>query len=310
MNRVFKEYKFSTNNSSENSKVVTFSSYFGSLSSIDDFYILDTDLYVTETTNPVLDMNLFDIVTPKSLLTWLRTIIANRLSDNGKEWTKIFAQNNSGTYNNQFQILDMKLVDTEKKEILPNAFWIIEQIPGFTESKDMTDILRYGYWPSYNAAYFSNIRALSGYDEQLEKHPDLKDRLDYSGCVRANIFRRDQGKIQDLNAYKKLIRYNDFENDPLSKNDAGYAIACRRDLDRDDKYKTCMGATDAKMASINDVKGKKNKVIRIINGPTNDQQPSFNWKNSKCVEKGNFVFNGLPEKFEFTWIDYVTELFD
>ena len=68
MNRVFKEYKFASNNLTEKSKTVAFSSYFGSLSSIDDFYILDTDLYVTETTNPVLNMDLFDKISPKSLV--------------------------------------------------------------------------------------------------------------------------------------------------------------------------------------------------------------------------------------------------
>jgi len=305
MLRIFKEYRFSTNNKTEKSKTVAFSSYPGSLSSIDDFYITDRDLYVTETTNQIFKTELFDLLNPKTLLTWHRAMIANRLSDSGKKWTDLFSKYNSGTYNNQFQILDLNKIDTQKREIQSNAFWIIEQIPGQTEAADMTNILRYGYWPSYNSAYFPNIRKLSGYDEQLEIHPELKDSIDYSSCARANIFRRDQNKINDIEAYRNLLRYNDYENDNLSKQNPGLAIACRRDLDK--QKPDCRGATDAKVASINDIKGKQKKKILMISGPTNDQQPAFDWGNAKCLETGKYVINGLPQKYEFPWVEYETK---
>ena len=41
------------------------------------------------------------IQTQGSLLCWQRAMLANRLAKTGKEWTDIFAQHNSGTYNNQ-----------------------------------------------------------------------------------------------------------------------------------------------------------------------------------------------------------------
>ena len=171
MMRIFKEYRFRSNKNTEKSKVVAFSGYPGVLTSIDDFYITDRDLFITETTNTVFETRLYDILTPRSLLTWLRSILANRLSSNAKTWTEVFAKYNSGTYNNQFQILDLKLIDTENKMIKDNAFWIIEQIPGKTPSQNMTGILRNGYWPSYNSAYFRDIRTISGYDKQLIEHP-------------------------------------------------------------------------------------------------------------------------------------------
>jgi len=261
---------------------------------------------VTETTNQVFETSLFNKLTPESLLSWHRAIIANRLSDSAQEWTDIFAKNNSGTYNNQFQILDLKRIDPDNKTIESGAFWIIEQIPGTTESADMTQIIKYGYWPSYNSAYFPRIRQLSGYDVQLERHPELRDSIDYSTCARANIFRRDHNNVKSLEDYKRLLRYNDFQNDVLSKNNPGYAIACRKDLDLQNP--DCRGATDAKVASIRDIKGKTNKKITMISGPTNDKQPAFDWTNAKCMQTGKYVFNGLPEKFEFPWVEYQTQL--
>jgi len=83
------------------------------------------------------------------------------------------------------------LIDPYNKTIYDGALYIIEQIPGYTESADVTEILKYGYWPSYNSAYFLKVRNLAGYDEILKQHPELRDTLDYHTCARANIFRRD-----------------------------------------------------------------------------------------------------------------------
>jgi hypothetical protein len=308
MTRIFKEYRFKSNKKSEKSLTVAFSSYPGTLSSVDDFYVTDTDLYVTETTNQVFKTDLYDFIRPESLLTWVRTIVANRLADNGKDWTQIFSEFNSGTYNNQFQILDLKLIDTDKKMIQDHALWIVEQIPGQTQSDDVTNILRYGYWPSYNSAYFQKIREISGYDDELKNKPELKDRIDYDGCARANIFRRDQNKINDLSSFKKLIRYNNFQNDPLSKGNPSLAIACRNDLNTTDP--DCRGAIDAKVSSIRDIKGQKKKKIYIISGPSADNQIPFDSSKATCNNQNKYKFEGLPQIFNFSWSEYETTLFD
>ena len=41
---------------------------------------------------------------------WIRSLAANRLSQGGKEWTEIFSKFNSGTYNNQWMIVDYNLI--------------------------------------------------------------------------------------------------------------------------------------------------------------------------------------------------------
>jgi hypothetical protein len=39
----------------------------------------------------------------------VRVIIANDLASNAKEWVEIFSLYNSGTYNNQWGVIDMKV---------------------------------------------------------------------------------------------------------------------------------------------------------------------------------------------------------
>ena len=305
MTRIFKEYRFKAG--IENSFSVTFSSYPGALNSIDDFYITDKDIVVTETTNAVFTESLFDKISPNSMLCWERAMIANRLAIDAKGWTELFARYNSGTYNNQFIILDLKLIDLELKVIKDNAFWIIEQIPGYTEAADMTQILRYGYWPSYNSPYFQTIRELSGYQEQISKHPKLKDTIDYNTCARAIIFRRDHSLVTDLNDIKTLLRYNDYKNDIDSKNNPSLAISQRKDLDESNPQ--CIGGLDSKVLKISDIKLSKEKKIYIISGPTYDNLPVFEFSKANCdISKLSKV--GLPDKYNFSWVEYSTSLFE
>jgi hypothetical protein len=306
MIRIFKEYRFKSNNKTERSLTVAFSSYPGSLSSIDDFYITDKDLYIAETTNEVFNNDLWNVLTPQSLLTWHRVILANRLADNSKDWSDIFSRQNSGTYNNQFMVLDLKLIDTHNQVVSDNALWIVEQIPSLVKGRDRTEILRRGYWPSYNSAYFKDIRQMSFYQEEINAHPDTRDDLDYSTCARANIFRREEGNVNSLESFKSLLRFNKFQTDPLSKGKPSHTIACRDDLAVEP---SCFGAIDAKAASIKDIKGLGKKKIHIIAGPTTDSQVPFR-TNSACNKNGHQTFKGLPNEFNFSWVVYETTLFE
>lgn len=302
LTRIFKEYNFNFKNKNIKSRNIIFSSYAASLASIDDFYITSHDLAIIETTNSLFDNNLYDLLDPKSLLTWQRAMIASRLADNAKSWVEIFAIFNSGTYNNQFMALDMKKVDLEERKIDDEALFIVEQIPGTCDINDVTEYLRYGYWPSYNTPYSGLIRELSKIPEMIKHKPKLRDTLDYDNCARANIFRRDQGKVDSEESFKKLIRYNDYKNDELSLGRPSYTVSARSDLERE-----CMGAYDAKTTSISKAKGK-NKRINIIIGPTNEQVPTFIWEESTtCKNDPRF---GLPNKYDFGWYEYSNEFYD
>ena len=311
MNRIFKEYKFKTNSKVEKSTTVAFSGYPGVLASIDDFYLLDNDLYVTETTNTVFNQKLYDNLKPQCLLSWIRTLLANRLSSTGKEWVEIFGKENSGTYNNQFQVLDLKKIDLTNRKIEEGALYVLEQIPGAVQYDDLTDVLKKGYWPSYNSAYFPFIREQSGYLTNVTT-PELKDIYDYQASARANIFRRDQTKVVDNESYQKLIRYNDYMNEPLSKKNPALTIGARKDLVEADDKKMCYGLIDAKYVNLAEIKGKTQKKIHIISGPTNDDQETFNWKTTKCIDANpiRWTYYGQPEEWNFPWIEYETTLFE
>jgi hypothetical protein len=306
--KTFKEYRYYPGGRFPvKANTIMVSGYAGAINSNDDFYITSANLYVAETTNNVFNTSLFDNLTPESFMCWIRTMVALRLADNGKDWCQIFQRLNSGTYNNQFMILDLKLIDTDSKEISDGALYIIEQLPGYFGVEDVTVYLRRGYWPSYNTPFVMKVRELSGVLDIVKEKPDLYDSYDYDGCARANIFRRDQNNVTDIDSYRKLLRYNDFKNDPLSKKDPSNVIAYRGDLDTSH---SCFGATDLKFTSINDIKTKGVKKVYLINGPTYEQQEVFDWSTTDCKESNplRFTTYGQVNRYDFGVIEHIVEL--
>ena len=69
---------------------------------------------------------------------------------------------------------------------------------------------------------------------------------------------------------------------------------------------------DAKFASIKDIKGKKQKTIHIINGPTSDDQTPFQWSTTKCMDPNpkRWTYEGHVDTYDFPWYEYKTVLFD
>jgi len=49
------------------------------------------------------------------------------MATTGQEWAEIVAHNNSGTYNNQYMVIDLKLF-SPGQELQPNLLWVIEQV--------------------------------------------------------------------------------------------------------------------------------------------------------------------------------------
>ena len=260
-----------------------------------------------ETTNPILNLDLFDLLDPKTLMCWMRTMVANRLTDNGLSWTQVFSKHNSGTYNNQFQILDLKLIDTTKKKISSGALYILEQYPGGCDVEEVTDYLKKGYWPSYNTPYIHSVREKTGIIDAIKKDPSLIISRDYDSCARAKIFRREQSKVKDIESYKKLIRFNDYLHDEFSEGSASNTIAARNDLNQ---KPACYGATDAKFASVNEIKTTGKKIVHIISGPTTDGHDPFVWSTATCKLTDQIRWNvkGHVDEYNFNWIDYEINL--
>ena len=155
--RIIKEYNLNYNNRWIRSKNIIFTSYPATMSSLDDFYTTSHGLVVIETTNIFYNDTLYKEVFPESLFTSERVMVSNMISNSSKEWAENFIKYNSGTYNNQFMILDKNKVNLINKTIDYDAFYIVEQLPGFTKINNVTHFLKFGYWSSYNVPYDKEI---------------------------------------------------------------------------------------------------------------------------------------------------------
>ncbi|XP_068192495.1 phospholipase B-like 1 [Antennarius striatus] len=294
--RIYKHWDFNITEPHTATGKMSFSSYPGFLESLDDFYLLGSGLMMTQTTNAIHNMSLFDKVTPHSLFAWQRVRLANTLAHTGEEWAKTFSKYNSGTYNNQYMVLDRSKVKLGHS-IDDGALTVVEQIPGLVEYSDQTQTLRRGYWPSYNIPFHPKIYALSGFVQIWEK---LGNDFSYDLCPRAKIFRRDQAAVKDLDSLKYIMRFNDYKNDPYSKGDPCKTICCRGDLKAENPSPE--GCYDTK---VTDFLMAGNFLAEAVSGPTtqNDLAP-FVWD-----QFSNVSHQGLPQYYNFSFVKMQPLLF-
>jgi hypothetical protein len=290
--RIFKTLTF--NYKGVSMQTIQFSSYPGAFVSTDDFHVLDSGLVVMETSLSVFNTSIYSALsTNNSLLSWMRVMIANRLASSPAEWSTIFSRYNSGTYNNQWMVLDINQAN-KAKHLPPNTLYVVEQMPGAVRSADVTHMLANGgYWPSYNVPYFVDLFDLAGYPEAIKQQgPNM---LSYDGCVRAKIFAKRQGNVHTIEDLKFLMQYNDFQHDPLSLGNPVYAIAARGDIkSANHTHPSTFGGIDAKVGSANDY--WSNRRVFAWSGPT-PQQPIFSFANTTAAISGPHI--GVPTSFNF-----------
>jgi hypothetical protein len=226
-------------------------------------------------------------------------MVANRMANNGKRWQDIMSRWNSGTYNNQWMVADFKLFQRGQRTLLPNFFWIGEQLPGYYRAQDVTSVINnQKYWPSYNIPYFPDGYVLSGY-AMMEQEKGVA--YSYTQAPRANIFRQRQVSVSGLPSMQKLMRYNDWKNDPLSLGCPKFALASRYDL-APPNNPLCplipFGAINAKVTSASMAAAMQAAVIA---GPTHDQQPIFSWTSEISQQFNTTSHVGQPQSFGFDW---------
>jgi hypothetical protein len=219
---------------------ILFSSSAGFLSSVDDFYVTKGghgDLAIIETSLDVYRDPIISQIVPESMLYWMRVRTATVLASSGSEWALWFSLFHSGTYVNQWLVLDMALFHPGEPDLRKGLFTVLEEMPGkahiedksahlsvrllalflYSEISDIGLYLQtYGYWASYNLPYFPEILRYSGASDLCDANPSLNC---YSTDPRARIFRARQGNVTSISALQDLMLYNDFERDPLSLND-------------------------------------------------------------------------------------------
>ena len=298
--RIFKEYNLNFNDRSVNAHNVMFSSYPGSIVSNDDFYLTSKGLIIIETTNANYNTSSYDLITEESLLCWQRVQLSNRMAKSAKEWTEIFSQFNSGTYNDQYMILDTKLVEFGNySKIEPESLMIIEQMPGMMEINDVTDHLKFGYWPSYNVPFGKNISENANITNTIKSNPERNMEVynEYNNCSRAKIMRREHNKVTDIESMKYFMQYNDYLNDPFSNGSPTETIAARGDVD--EKKPKCYGAFDTKLGSVEELKKDKTKNIYLYSGATKQVNKNLDFTTGACK---NISSTGIPSQPNYDWI--------
>ena len=188
MTRVFKGYTLNLNDVSNAAETLTFSSYPGFSYSFDDWTVTSQGLVIIETTANVLNTSLYDNCTPRSVLTWIRSQVASRMAVSGAGWHQANSQYNSGTYNNQWIVVDLKQI--ESITVYKNNFvWVSEQMPGYIVSEDVAHDMTYGgyYFPSYNTPFFDELWIVAGYPSVAEGDASYR----YDKNPRGLMFARD-----------------------------------------------------------------------------------------------------------------------
>lgn len=302
--RILKHYSFPLMRSqhAEHHYDVYFSSSPGVLSSIDDFFTVSgyAQLGVMETTNSLYNLRLLKEVVPETVLSWTRAVTSNQMAANGADWPKQFARYHSGTYTNQWMVMDLKLFTPGTAP--PSGFLnVFEEVPGLTHTADMTSVLvQQGYWASYNVPYFPDIAEASGYAKLCKADKDLC----FDTAPRAYIFRDNQAQIKDLSGGNWMLSYNNFQIDAASKNDSCNTIACRGDLEPKVESRGAFGALDTKVSSAVNAKRYPGNAPQIMArlGPTSQQQPKFCW--SSISDESSYVHHGQPDCFDFSPVTF------
>lgn len=158
--------------------------------------------------------------------------------------------------------------------------------------------------------FWKEIYDISGYKDQLEKRLKYNNGtlgelsgLDWQLAPRAKIFRRDAGKVTDMDSFLELMRSNNYKEDPYAAGSPWNAICSRGDLAGSPD-----GCLDGK-ASMASLWAKRTALA--VNGPTtgsliDGSLPPFSWSefpntpHAGLFDTYNFVFEEMVFNFSAT----------
>jgi len=290
---------------------MAFSSYPALLVSWDDFYTISSGLAVSETTIQNYNPALWVYVGVNVVLEWVRNMVANRLAYDGASWVATFSPFNSGTYNNMWHVVNYNKF-TPGAPLADGTLTVLEQMPGPNiVAGDHTDALRTaGYWASYNRVADPGLFVISGQPAMVARYGPL---YTYNATARALIFARNQSRVVDEPSLRALMRYNNFQADPLAVQgcnpgvpSAMNAISARGDLV--DPIGGCVPLVGFRPEEGTDTKYTSAAMMASGNlsswaqsGPTYDQQPPFRWSTGPFSYMSHI---GMPDVYTFPWMRY------
>jgi hypothetical protein len=269
----------------------------GMVSSYDDFYVSDNGFMTFETS--VMNQNttlISNFLTPQAVPTWLRALTCQFSAVNGKDWVDTFIIENSGTYNNDYYVTDIRKLKIGERPI-KDLVWLVEQTPTNTiRVKDVTaQLVRDGYIVSFNVPVWSEVYDLFNYSAVArDGDPMFEDR---AHNARGIISSREMAKVHNFDDLKTFSRYNDYLNDPDSRHDPILAVAARGDLA---PREPMLGALDAKCVMASEAWPRMR--IHAVNSPTTSHGlPPFSF--SKLPPPRNATLHdGLQDTWNYSWI--------
>ncbi|XP_047994742.1 putative phospholipase B-like 2 [Leguminivora glycinivorella] len=311
---------------------MSFSSYPGLALSLDDFYIISSGLVPAETTIGNGRRELFELIHPVgTILEFVRCMVANRLARDGREWVNIFSVRNSGTYNNQWYIVDYNKFKPAEfgwpGRVSAGLLWVVEQLPGNIEAADLTaTLVETSFFASFNMAHFRRMFELGGGLERVRLYGDwfsptahprarMLKKLQVNNLTewpkQKNPVSDPTAGIHNMRDMFRVMRYNDYKHDPLARcpeckppYSACNAVAARNDLNpANGTYPfvalghRCHGAIDTKVTS---ARISPTYEFVAVSSPPYDETrgiPPFTW--SKFDLGKNVSHIGHPDRWMF-----------
>jgi hypothetical protein len=279
------------------------------------------------------------------VMSWMRSMIATNTARTGPEWIATFSKHVEPSYNNGWLVFDARMFRewkasggdakfraqnarrTKIVETIDGGLWhgqtvteaerfpnytlpanllvLVEQVPGFFESADVTPVLaRDGYYASYNVPFFKKVHKASGFTYLQETQGD---EWSHDKCARARMFRRDSIKVQSIDDMKNLMTYNDYLVDPISEGNPGNTIASRFDLpslappthQSKPAQQEAFGSIDCKITTW---KTALDMQCIAQSGPTHSQQEPFSWSHCDFADCDLTMHKGQLDRFDFDFV--------
>jgi hypothetical protein len=285
---------------------VTLSTQLGLVSSVDDFFITGAGLMIFETSMEVENSTLYELyVKPQTVMNWVRTALGAFTATNVGEWEDAFLKHNSGTYNNEYFIVDTKLLNADT-QVSSNLVHSVFQAPGperFIE--DLTaELYSEGFISSFNVPKNQAAAKYIGWDEAVALGGP--NGCHYSECPRYLISKRESPRLANFTNFRNFMRYAGYKRDAYSLYHGqpyhSYCISARGDTDDDESRRRTSGGLNTKVCRASEAATKM--VIYGVNAPSfdePDQNWPLNWGLPPFTRPG-INHDGLPDVWNFSWV--------
>jgi hypothetical protein len=192
---------------------VSLTTQLGLVSSVDDFFINSNGLMIFETTVTLQNRSLSDNVRPATVMNWMGTILAAFVAENVSGWADAFLAHNSGTYNNEYFVVDSKLLRGGAR-VPANLVRSVLQLPGpWRFEEDLTDELyREGFIASFNVPKNQAGARMMEWDRA-----GGAAGCSYYECPRYLISKRESPRLSDWETFKRFMRCAGYKRDVYAK---------------------------------------------------------------------------------------------